>query len=105
MTPLVAGFWGVYFGSAGLMLVGSLLAYARTRHRVPLRAAEVAVVSALFAAAYLGGLPIGDRATEERVLAHVAAISFALLALLLCWGWRCWWSWSAGPCPLTTRWS
>jgi GGDEF domain-containing protein len=83
MAPLVAGFWGVFFGTVGLMLAGSLLAYARTRHKVPLRAALVAGLSALFAAAYLGGLPIPERHTEQRVLAHVAAISFALLGLLL----------------------
>ncbi len=83
MHPLVAGFWGVFFGTVALMLVGSLLAYLRSPHRVPLRAAEVAVLSALFAAAYLGGLPIADRDTEQRVLAHVAAVSFAFLVLLL----------------------
>lgn len=83
MNPLAAGFWGVFFGSAGLMLIGSVLAYARTRHRVPLRAALVAGLSALFAVAYLGGLPISNRETEERVLAHLAPASFALLGVLL----------------------
>ena len=83
MSPLAAGFWGVFFGSAGLMLIGSLLAYARVRHKVSLRAALVAGLSALFAVAYLGYLPISNRETEERVLAHVAAASFALLGVLL----------------------
>jgi hypothetical protein len=39
MTPVVAGFWGAFFGAAALMALGSLLAFIRTRHRVPLRAA------------------------------------------------------------------
>jgi GGDEF domain-containing protein len=83
MDPLVWGFWGVFFGAAGLMLVGSLFAYGRTRHRVPLRAGLLAVVAALFTFAYLGGLPIADRETEMRVLAHIAAVSFALPTLQL----------------------
>jgi GGDEF domain-containing protein len=83
MDPLVSGFWGVFFGSAVLMLIGSLVAYAQTRHKVPRRAAALAAVSALFALAYLGGLPIADGATEKRVLAHIAAVSFALPILQL----------------------
>ena len=81
--PLVSGFWGVFFGAAGLMLIGSLLAYAQTRHKVPRRAAMLAAVSALFALAYLGGLPIADGDTEKRVLAHIAAVAFALPILQL----------------------
>jgi GGDEF domain-containing protein len=83
MEHLVWGVWGVFFGAAGLMLVGSLLAYARTRHKVPLQAGLLAAVSALFALAYLGGLPIPDADTEQRVLAHIAAVSFALPILQL----------------------
>lgn len=83
MTPLVAGLWGAFFGVAGLTLIGALAAYAQTRRQVPLRMALVASLSALFAMAYLGGLPITDREAEQRVLAHVAAASFALLVLLL----------------------
>jgi GGDEF domain-containing protein len=86
MDPLVSGFWGVFFGTASLMLAGSLLAYAQTRHKVPRRAALLAGVSALFTLAYLGGLPIADGDTEKRVLAHIAAFSFALpILLLLAW--------------------
>jgi GGDEF domain-containing protein len=83
MDPLVSGFWGVFFGAAGLMLTGSLIAYAQTRHKVPRRAALLAAVSALFTLAYLGGLPIQDSDTEKRVLAHIAAVSFALPILQL----------------------
>lgn len=83
MNTVAVGFWGGFFGSAALMLVGSLLAYAQTRHKVPLRAALLAGVSALFVLAYLGGLPVVDGDAEKRVLAHIAAISFALPILLL----------------------
>ena len=83
MDALSTGFWGVFFGTAMLMLGGSAIAYVRTRHKVPLRAALVGALSALFAVAYLGGLPIADRETEDRVLALVAVVSFALLGLLL----------------------
>jgi GGDEF domain-containing protein len=83
MDPWVAGFWGVFFGTAGLMLAGSLLAYARTRHKVPLRAALLAGVSALFTLSYLGGLPLPAGDIEKRLLAHVAAVSFAVPGLML----------------------
>jgi GGDEF domain-containing protein len=83
MDPLVSGFWGMFFGAAGLMLIGSLVAYAQTRHKVPRRAAQLAAVSALFTLAYLGGLPIADGDTEKRVLADIAAVSFALPILQL----------------------
>lgn len=83
MDPRVSGFWGVFFGAAGLMLIGSLVAYARTGHKVPRRAAMLAALSALFTLAYLGGLPIADSDTEKRVLAHIAPVSFALPMLQL----------------------
>lgn len=83
MHPLAAGFWGVFFGTAMLMLVASLATYARSRHNVTLRAALVAFLSALFAAAYLGALPLPSPESEDRVLAHVAALSFASLVMLL----------------------
>ncbi|MFC5500212.1 GGDEF domain-containing protein [Caenimonas terrae] len=86
MNTVAVGFWGAFFGSAALMLAASLLAYLQTRHKVPLRAAQLAVVSALFTLAYLGGLPMPDGDAEKRVLAHIAAVSFALPILqLLAW--------------------
>ena len=65
------------------MLAGSLLAYARSLHRVALRAAYTAALSALFVISYLGWLPITDRDAEERLLAHIAAGCSALLGLML----------------------
>ena len=83
MNVVAVGFWGAFFGSVMLMLAGSLLAYVRSNHRVALRAAATAVLSAVFVAAYIGWLPIGDHEVEQRVLAHVAAGCAALLGLML----------------------
>jgi GGDEF domain-containing protein len=83
MNTVAVGFWGAFFGSVALMLAGSLMAYVRSMHRVALRAALTAALSALFVASYIGWLPVGDRGTGERVLAHIAAVCSALLGLML----------------------
>jgi GGDEF domain-containing protein len=83
MDAVAIGFWGAFFGSVALMLAGSLAAFARSLQRVALTAAMSAVVSALFAVAYLGWLPIADPAAQARLLAHVAAISAVVLGQML----------------------
>jgi GGDEF domain-containing protein len=83
MTTVAVGFWGAFFGSVALMLAGSLLAYARSLHRVALRAALTAVLSALFVVSYLGWLPIDDPQAEARLLAHIAAGVSAVLGVML----------------------
>ncbi len=83
MTTVAVGFWGAFFGAVAMMLAGSLMAYVRSMHKVALRAALTAVLSALFVISYVGWLPIADRDTEERVLAHIAAICSAILGLML----------------------
>jgi len=83
MDIVAVAFWGAFFGVDALMLAGSLLAFVRSLHRVALTAALSAVVSALFVVAYLGWLPIADRALEARLLAHLAALSSAVLGLML----------------------
>ena len=82
MQPLVAGFWGAFFGTAALMLVVSLVAYGRSHRRVALMAGLSAAISAAFVAAFLGWLPVDGRA-EARVLGHVATLSAAVLSLML----------------------
>jgi hypothetical protein len=79
---MAAGFWGAFFGTATLMLAISLVAYARSHKRVALSAGLSALVSAAFAVAYLGWLPMEGPA-ESRLLAHVAMLSAAVLALML----------------------
>ena len=83
MNTVAVGFWGAFFGSVALMLAGSLLAYARSLHRVALRAASTAALSALFVVSYLGWLPIADPDLEARLLALIAAGCSALLGLML----------------------
>jgi len=83
MDVLAIAFWGAFFGSVGLMLAGSLAAFARSLQRVALTAALSAIVSALFVLAYLGWLPIDDAAAETRLLAHIAVLTAVTLGLML----------------------
>jgi GGDEF domain-containing protein len=83
MDKYAIGFWGCYFGAAGLMLAGSVFAYIRSLRRIAVNAAASAVASTFFVVAFLGGLPISDAATLDRFLAHVASLVSVLLAYLL----------------------
>jgi GGDEF domain-containing protein len=83
MDKYVIGFWGCYFGSAGLMLAGSVFAYLRSLRRIAVNAAASALASTFFVVAFLGSLPIADAATLDRFLAHVASGVSVLLAYLL----------------------
>lgn len=83
MDKYAIGFWGCYFGSAGLMLAGSVFAYLRSLRRIAVNAAASALASTFFVVAFLGGLPIDDGATLDRFLAHVASGVSVLLAYLL----------------------
>ena len=64
MHAVAIGFWGAFFGTAALMLVGALAAFAQSHHRVALTAALTALVSALF----VGDLPglAADRRPRHR---------------------------------------
>ena len=83
MNSIISGFWGCYFGTTGLMLVGSAFAYGHSLRRVSLNAALSATVSAFFVVACLGGFPIQDVDLLARFLAHVASAVSVLLAYLL----------------------
>lgn len=83
MDKLAFGFWGVYFGTAVLMLAGSALAFAPSLHRISLNAGLAATASSFFVVAFLGGLPIDDENTLARVLAHIAMLVSGFLAYLL----------------------
>jgi len=83
MSTVAVGFWGAFFGSVALMLAGSLMAYIRSMHRVALRAAATAALSALFVISYIGWLPVADRDFEQRLLAHIAAGVSAVLGVML----------------------
>ncbi len=81
MDSLVAGFWGAYFGAAALLLAGAFAALAQSLRRVALIAAVSAVVPSLFAAAFLGLIPLGSH--PIRVLATVSMVCGALLGLMV----------------------
>jgi GGDEF domain-containing protein len=85
MTPAIAiAFcWGAFFGTVLLMLAGALAAFAASHQRVALGAMLGAVVSALFVVCFLGWLPLGPPAVEDRVLAHVGIFSATMLGLML----------------------
>lgn len=83
MSSMAAGFWGAFFGTVVLMLAAALFAFARSLRRVALVAALSAVMSGLFAIAYLGWLPLGEPGTEARVLAHVAVLCSTVLGWML----------------------
>lgn len=85
MDALAAGFWGVYFGTVGMMLMGSALAFSRSLRFVSMNTAISAVLSALFAITFLGWLPVGDADAQARVQAVVAVSSSVVLAYLLLW--------------------
>lgn len=83
MDKLVYAFWGCYFGTTVLMLVGSALAFKRGLRRLSFSTALAATVSGFFVMAFLGGLPIEGENTLWRFLAHVSLLVSLLLAYLL----------------------
>ncbi|HWP12649.1 MAG TPA: diguanylate cyclase [Ramlibacter sp.] len=83
MDAVAVGCWGAFFGSAALMLAGSLAAFARSLRRVALMAALSSLISVLFVVAYLGWLPVADPAAQARLLAHVAVLAAVVLGLML----------------------
>ena len=83
MQQFVTGFWGCFFGTAALMLAGSIFVFTRELQRIGANAALSALVSAFFALGFLGGLPIDDADVLARFLAHLAAGVSAVLIYLL----------------------
>ncbi len=83
MLPLAIGFWGAFFGTVGLMLIGAAAAFAQAHRRVALSAALSAVVSALFVVTCLGWLPIADPDAEARLAAHIGIFTAVVLWLIL----------------------
>jgi GGDEF domain-containing protein len=83
MHVVAAGFWGAFFGTVALMLVGALVAFAQSHHRVALAAALTASVSALFVVCTLGWLPLTNPLQEARLVAHVGVAAGVLLWLML----------------------
>ena len=85
MHGVAIGFWGAFFGTCALLLVGALTAFAQLHRRVALTAALTAVMSALYAVTYLGWLPIADPDHDARLVAHVGIFTAVMLGLMLLW--------------------
>ena len=83
MQTFSIGLWGCFFGVVVAILAGAVLAYARALRRVALNAAMSALASALYVAAFLGALPIGDAQTQTVFLALVALFVAVILTYLL----------------------
>ncbi len=83
MHAIAIGFWGAFFGTAALLLIGALAAFVQSHHRVALTAALAAGVSALFVVTYLGWLPIADPDHDARLVAHVGIFTAVMLGLML----------------------
>ena len=83
MNNLAIGFWGCYFGTTALMLVGSGFAFAQSLRRISVNAALSALSSGFFVIAFLDGFPISSADTLARFLAHVAILVAVLLTYLL----------------------
>ena len=83
MDKLAIGLWGCFFGVIAIMLMGSAFAYAQSLQRIALNSALSAIASALYAAAFLGGLPLTDARTEALFLAVITLVVSALLTYLL----------------------
>jgi GGDEF domain-containing protein len=83
MDKLAIGLWGCFFGVVAVILTGSVFAYVRSLHRIALNSALSALVSALYVAAFLGGLPMADAQALTVFLALVTlAVSVVLTYLL-----------------------
>jgi len=83
MDKLAIGLWGCFFGVVTGILAGSAFAYARSLRRIALNAAISALASALYVAAFLDTLPIGDEETLTVSLAIVTLVVSVVLTYLL----------------------
>jgi len=85
VNGIAIGFWGAFFGTAGLLLGAALLAFHRSVRRVALTGSLAAILSAVFVLVFLGWIPGQDAEALMRLQAHLAAVSAAVLGLLLLW--------------------
>lgn len=83
MEPVAVGFWGAYFGTASLLLGGAVLAFNRSARRIAFTGSLAAGLSSLYVAVYLGWLPGMEAQSLLRLQAQMAAVSAAVLGMLL----------------------
>ena len=83
MDPIVAGFWGAFFGTAGLMIGGAVAAFALDLRRVALMAASASLLFVVFVVSYLGLWPVADADERLRIDANMFMICAAPLGHLV----------------------
>jgi GGDEF domain-containing protein len=83
MQPLVAAFWGAFFGTATLMIAGAVAAYIRDLRRVAVMAASASFLFIVFVTSYLGLLPMPNDAVRLRFDANVFMLSAVMLGNLV----------------------
>ena len=83
MQPLVAAFWGAFFGTATLMIAGAVAAYLRDLRRVAVMAASAAFLYIVFVSSYLGLLPMPSGSIRLRFDATVFMFCAVLLGNLV----------------------
>src|SRR5688500_9092755 len=85
MDSVAVGFWGAFFGAAGLSLAAAVLAFRRSARRVAITGSLSAFISVLYAVVLLGWVPGLSPQGLLRLQAHVAALAAAILGMLLLW--------------------
>jgi GGDEF domain-containing protein len=85
MDTVAVGFWGAFFGAAGLALAAAVIAFRRSARRVAVTGSLSALLSILYVLVFLGWVPADAPELLLRLQAHAAAFASAVLALLLFW--------------------
>ncbi|TFY99164.1 GGDEF domain-containing protein [Ramlibacter henchirensis] len=85
MDSVAVGFWGAFFGAAGLSLIAAVLAFRQSARRVATTGSLSALLSCLYVLIFLGWLPGDSPEAHLRVQAHAAVLVSAVLAPLLFW--------------------
>jgi GGDEF domain-containing protein len=83
MDSVAVGFWGAFFGAAGLSLAAAVLAFRRSARRVAVTGSLSALLSALYVLVFLGWVPVHPGPGLMRLQAHTAALASAVLGLML----------------------
>lgn len=83
MEKLAIGLWGCFYGASVFALCGAAFAYSRSMHRIGINTALTTLGPVAAVTVFLGGLPIDDRATLLRLLAHLIILVGLLLVYQL----------------------
>lgn len=83
MDPVAIGFWGAFFGSAALVIAGSVLLFARNLRRAATIGAVSAAVPVFYVLAFLGWVGPAGQDASDRFVAHVTVVSGVVLSVML----------------------